>query len=307
MSIILSGMTDKRIIDLSEEPAALSVRYDQLIIKHPDRTHSVPLEDLAVLILSNPVINCTQAVLAGICAESGTIIICNEKRLPVGLLMPLADNSVQAERFAAQAAVQLPTKKRIWMQIIKAKIIAQGELLKSLKGDDHGLVVMTKKVRSGDPNNFEAQASRRYWPALFGDSFRRIPGSNDGINRLLNYGYAIMRGIVCRAICASGLHPTLGVHHHNRYNPFCLADDLMEPLRPLADRAVWRAIDIWGPDTPLNNDAKKVLLENIMNANLLIGKESRNIFDAISRYSSSLASVYLGNCRKLMIPAINYD
>jgi hypothetical protein len=169
-------------------------------------------------------------------------IVSNEKHLPAAMLLPLSTHSTQTERFARQAAVSLPTRKRAWQQIVQAKLRAQARLLEETTGADQGLHVMAGRVRSGDPDNLEAQAARVYWPALFGkeasgEAFRRDP-EGEGINVHLNYGYAVLRAIVARALCASGLHPSLGVHHHNRYDTFCLADDLMEPFRPLVDRVV---------------------------------------------------------------------
>ncbi|RKY25026.1 MAG: type II CRISPR-associated endonuclease Cas1, partial [Planctomycetota bacterium] len=225
----------ERVLDLSEEPARLRVRYGQLVIRRsgmPDA--AVPLVDLAVLVASNPQVSYTNAVLAGLAEAGGTFITCDRKHQPAGMLLPLRSHSLQAERFARQASASQPTRKRLWRQIVRAKIRAQSNLLKKLYGNDRGLSALISRVKSGDPQNLEAQASRRYWPALFADkSFRRDPDREDQ-NRFLNYGYAIIRAIVARAICAAGLHPSLGLHHHNRYNAFCLADDLLEPLRPIA-------------------------------------------------------------------------
>jgi len=247
---------DKRIIDLSDTAAALNIKYGQLVIKQADKEDKIPLEGLGALVVSHPAVCYTQAVLAGICENNATFIICNDKRLPSAMLMPLSGHFLHTERLAAQISVSIPTKKQIWAKIIRAKVKGQGGLLRKLRGNDFGLNQLARQIRSGDTGNIEAQASRRYWPVLFGDSFRgnieaqasrrywpvlfgdsfrRLPGSDDGINRLLNYGYAIVRAAMARAVTASGLHPSLGLHHHNRYNPFCLVDDLMEPLRPLTD------------------------------------------------------------------------
>jgi CRISPR-associated protein Cas1 len=205
-------------------------------------TQTIPFADIAVLVTSHPQISFTQAALAGLAAAGGMLIVSNEKHLPAAMLLPLSTHSTQTERFARQAAVSLPTRKRAWQQIVQAKLRAQARLLEETTGADQGLRVMAAKVRSGDPDNLEAQAARIYWPALLGkdasgEPFRRDP-EGEGINVHLNYGYAVLRAIVARALCASGLHPSLGVHHHNRYDTFCLADDLMEPFRPLVDRVV---------------------------------------------------------------------
>jgi CRISPR-associated protein Cas1 len=304
MSIFINVGIENRIIDISDEPASLRVNHGQLIIALTDREEKVPLEELAVLIVSHPAVHYTHAVLAGICSEGGSFIVCNEKRIPAGMLFPLEGHFAQTERFAIQASITLPTKKQIWMQIIKSKVLAQGKLLRQLRESDFGLANLAKKVRSGDPSNIEAQASRRYWPALFGDAFRRIPGSDDGVNRLLNYGYAVLRAVVTRAVCAAGLHPSLGIHHHSRYNPFCLADDLMEPLRPIVDAAVISTVDMLGPDAPLEKASKSTLLNELASRRLKLAGESLSVFDATRKYASSLASIYMGKRRKLVIPEL---
>ena len=208
----------ERILDIPEGPARLSVNLGRLVIKRGEETVTMPISELAVLVVSHPAVSYTHAVLAGLCAEGGAVVLCNEKRLPVGMLFPLEGHFAQVERFSAQAASSLPTKKQLWKQIVRAKVLAQGRLLEKLSGADRGLILMARRVRSGDPSNIEAQASRRYWPALFGEDFRRNPDS-PGENQLLNYGYAVLRAVVARAVCAAGLHPSLGLHHHNRLKP----------------------------------------------------------------------------------------
>ncbi len=156
------------------------------------------------------------------------------------MLLPLVTHSLQAERFAAQARLAAPVRKRAWQQIVQAKITAQGRLLKERTHNDHGLDAIAKSVKSGDTANVEARAARIYWGKLFGETVFRRDADGDGLNACLNYGYAILRAVVARSLCGAGLHPSLGIHHHNRYDAFCLADDLMEPFRPLVDREVAR-------------------------------------------------------------------
>ncbi|MBE7559701.1 type II CRISPR-associated endonuclease Cas1 [bacterium] len=230
-------MTD-RILDISQRSAYLKVRYGQLLLDFAgEETVSVPLSDIAVLVVAHPQVTYTQAVLAGLAKAGGVFVGCDEDHVPALMLLPLQSNYVVVERFARQAEAAWPVKKRLWQQIVRAKVAAQGELLRTLGRDAAAFDVLMDKVRSGDPSNVEAQASRRYWPALFGESFRRNREAADQ-NRLLNYGYAVLRATVARAVCAAGLHPALGLHHHNKYSGFPLADDLMEPFRPLVDRAV---------------------------------------------------------------------
>ncbi len=291
-----------RIIDLSEEPASLSVRYDQLIIKRDEKEDSVPLEELAVLIVANSQVSYTQAVLAGICEHGASFIVCDNRKMPAGMILPLAGNFVQTERFNSQVNASIPTKKHVWGQIVKAKISSQANLIRKIHEKDYGLKALALKVRSGDAGNMESRAARIYWPLLFGSSFRRIPGAEDCLNSMLNYGYAVLRSIVSRAICASGLHPSIGVHHRNRYNPFCLADDIMEPFRPIVDEAVVKVVEFIGDNAILDKSTKKILIGEIYERRLEMKGESRNIFDAASRISASLADVFASKRRKLELP-----
>jgi len=294
----------ERILDLSEKPARLKVRYGQLVIRRdgaPDAT--VPLVNLAVLIAANAQVSYTNAVLSGLAAAGGVFITCDEKHHPVGMLIPLVGHFVQTERFARQAGASLPTRKRLWQQIVRSKIRAQARLLRKLYGKDYGVATLQHRVKSGDPQNAEAQAARRYWPVLFADkNFRRDFDAEDQ-NRYLNYGYAVLRAVVARAVCAAGLHPSLGLHHHNRYNAFCLADDLLEPLRPIADEAAVQIADKHGSTAPLNRTVKGELLEFVIQRYIFEG-ESRTLFDIVSRMASSLAAVFNGERKDLVIPEI---
>jgi CRISPR-associated protein Cas1 len=223
--------------------------------------------------------------------------------MPIGMLLPLQTHFVQAERFAKQAQASLPTRKQLWKQLVQAKLKAQGRLLKELRGEDQGITALAQRVRSGDPDNLEAQASRRYWPALFNDpNFHRHRTADDQ-NRFLNYGYAVLRAIVARAICAAGLHPSLGLHHHNRYDAFCLADDLMEPLRTIVDRAVVQWTDIHGPQAPLDRDAKTAVLQ-ALTGRFTVEGESRTLFDIVARTAQSLAAIFASERDDLLIPEL---
>ena len=291
----------ERIIDISEEGASLSVNLDRLVIKRGAEQTAIPLSEVAVLIVSNPAVWYTQAVLSGICKNGGIFILCNEKRMPIGMLLPLEQNYIQSERFARQASASLPTNKKLWKQIIKAKVNHQGKLLKKIHNDDYGLCELAKKVRSGDASNIEAQASKKYWRALYGESFRRDFASQ-GVNSLLNYGYAVLRALVTRAICSVGLHPSIGLHHHNRYNPFCLADDLMEPFRPVVDEIVFAIAQERDNDIQLDRDLKGQLIAGISGRRFQIDGENREMFDTLTRVASSLLSVYQGREKKLSLP-----
>jgi CRISPR-associated protein Cas1 len=296
-------MTD-RVLDISERPASLNVHNSLLVIRFDgEEPQTVPLAELAVVIAGHPQISFTHAVLSGLAAAGAVFVTCDEKRRPVSMLLPLVTHSLQAERFAAQAAASLPTRKRMWQQLVKAKLLAQGRLLSERTGKDHGLVRLAGSVPSGDPQNLEAQGARIYWKALFGEHDFRRHAEDDGLNACLDYGYAVQRGIVARALCGAGLNPTLGIHHHNRYNPFCLADDLMEPFRPVVDRAVANLRDSRGDSLKLDKEAKKALLETLL-GRFTVNGESRTLFDWIAQSSFSLAAVILGESRQVEIPRL---
>ncbi len=230
----------KRIVDISE-PAYLHQQHHQLMIDKNGKTVAqIPIEDLGVLVLQHPAIVMTQAVIISCQQNNVAVIFCDARHLPYSVLLPISDgNSLHSKIIQQQSSLSLPTKKRVWQQIIKHKIKGQARVLNQLGKNATALERLADDVKAGDPDNLEAQAAQKYWRLLFGDAFRRDTDA-EGINSLLNYGYAIMRAMVARAIVASGLHPALGVQHSNQYNGLCLADDVMEPFRPWVDLRVYQ-------------------------------------------------------------------
>ncbi len=230
----------KRIVDISE-PAYLHQQHQQLMIDKNGKTAAqIPIEDLGVLILQHPAIVMTQAVIISCQKNNVAVIFCDARHLPYSVLLPISDgNSLHSKIIQQQSCLSLPTKKRVWQQIVKHKIKGQARVLNQLGKNATALERLADDVKAGDPDNLEAQAAQKYWRLLFGDAFRRDTDA-EGINSLLNYGYAIMRAMVARAIVASGLHPALGVQHSNQYNGLCLADDVMEPFRPWVDLRVYQ-------------------------------------------------------------------
>jgi CRISPR-associated protein Cas1 len=293
-----------RIIDISDCPATLHVRYSQLVIAPEGGAEvTTPLADLAVLVISHPRVLISQAVISGLAENGGSVVICDGKYLPVAMMLPLQAHTTQSERFARQAQAPLPLRKRLWQQIVQAKIRAQGQLLRELHGNDAGLIAMAERVLSGDSTHLESQASRRYWPLLFGDpKFHRGREGPDQNNHL-NYGYAVLRAIAARALCAAGLHPSLGLQHHNRYDAFCLANDLMEPFRPVVDRTVYHWIQEHDPALPLEKAAKAFLIAPLMRRYEHEG-ESRTLFDLAARVASNLARAFLGETKQLLVPEV---
>lgn len=295
-----------RILDLSDAPCKVALRNDLLVLAPRGGTEvTVPVAELAAVVAAHPQISFSHPALAALATANVAVVVCNGKYLPAGMLLPLDANTLQTARFAKQAALGQPARKRLWRQLIRLKVQTQGAVLKALTGKDAGLKALAQTVKSGDPSNVEAQAAKKYWGRVFGDpQFRRYREGEDQ-NRHLNYGYAILRGLTARAICASGLHPSLGLHHHNQYNAFCLADDLMEPWRPIVDLQVarWLSLPDHDPEDPLDQATRGWLLEQLLGRYLIDG-EWRVLFDCLGRVAASLAQVCLGERRDLLLPQL---
>ncbi|MBI3668226.1 MAG: type II CRISPR-associated endonuclease Cas1 [Acidobacteria bacterium] len=294
-------MTD-RIVEVAHGPVRISLRLEQLVIErdgHPPVT--TPVAEIAGLVLSTPQVQFTQAVLAAVAAAGGSVVVCDGKYLPAAMLLPLQAHFVQTERFAAQTQLSEPRRKRLWQRIVATKIRAQSRLLLDLRGEDAGLGALANRVRSGDPENLEAQASRRYWPRLFGNfKFRRDRTAPDQ-NRHLNYGYTVLRALVSRALCAAGLHPSFGLMHCNRYDAFSLASDFMEPFRPVIDRAVAGWLREHDPMGPLDPETKAWLIGAVQ-ARFQVQGEARTLSDVLFRSASDLAQAILRKAQRLELP-----
>lgn len=296
-----------RIVEIAN-PARLSVRDAQLVIESGKEEQlslpfTTPVNEIAVLLLAHPQISLSQAVLSRIAEAGGSVVTINGNFLPASMLLPVDSHFIQTERFAKQMQLSLPTSKRLWQHIVRAKIKAQGELLRELHGNDHGLIAMSSRVRSGDEGNLEAQAARKYWALLFGNrSFRRGSGSFDQ-NRHLDYGYTVLRAAVARALCAAGLHPSIGIRHKNRYDAFCLAADVMEPFRPLVDRRVCQWIAKEDADGPFDSKAKAWMIA-ATTTRYVIDREERSLFDILLRTANSIAKCVTGEIRDPEIPSL---
>ena len=294
-------MTD-RVLEVADSPARIHVALESLQVDQPGRDPiRVPLEDLGVLVLSHPQAQVTSAALQAITMAGGAVLVCDAKHQPAGLLLPLQGHFIQAERMARQAQAPLPLKKRLWQQIIKAKVAAQAALLQQVRGKDEGLGILARQIRSGDVGNLEAQAARRYWKALFGDAgFKRDREAPDE-NRFLNYGYAVLRAQVARSLCASGLHPALGLQHHNRYSAFPLADDLMEPYRPFVDAVAVKLLESHDAEAEMVREIRAELL-GVLHMRVSLGGESLRLSHAVLKSAQSLASALTGKARTLQFP-----
>ncbi|HPO17420.1 MAG TPA: type II CRISPR-associated endonuclease Cas1 [Candidatus Hydrogenedentes bacterium] len=291
----------ERIIDLSDNPARLSIHLEQLVIESGDQKNTVPMEEVGVLVVSNPAVTYTQAVLSGLMEHGGVFLACSMRRLPIGMMVSLEGHHLQTERLHEQIEASEPVRKRVWQQLVQSKIVHQARVLVSLHNKDYGLIAMSGRVNSGDTDNVEGQAARKYWPLLFGDlEFRRDPDAGSA-NSMLNYGYGVLRGIVARAVVAAGLHPSIGVHHHNRYDAYCLADDMMEPFRPLVDKVVANYVRDNGEPAELGKNEKRVLIEALLARHMADG-ELRTLFDITARTAVSLMHLFQGKRKTLVLP-----
>ncbi len=289
----------ERILDISARALRLRITHGCLDLLEEGRSVQtpVPLAEVGAIVVSNPEATFSRALLAELAEHGVGTVVCNSRSMPVGMLLPLSHHSLQSERMQAQLELGKVKRKQLHAQVVKAKLLAQAALLEDVRGQDHGLGLLARRVASGDKGNNEARGARIYWRQLFGEPFTRDP-EQGGRNALLNYGYAVLRAMVARAIAGVGLHPGLGLFHHNRYNPFCLADDLMEPYRPLVDRAVAGFSD---DECWLGGEAKRRLLEP------LVGRyrwqdEERGLLDWLHRLARSMAGVCLGERVNLDIP-----
>lgn len=297
-------------------PAYLSLRNAQLVIKLPEvekadvsdsfkceATTTIPIEDIGVVVLDNKQITITQGVLEALLENNCAVITCDSSHLPVGLMLSLCGNTTQNERFRCQLDASLPLKKQLWQQTVQYKIRNQAAVLQTTHGSvARNMLAWAADVKSGDSDNLEARAAVFYWRNLFADipNFTR---EREGIapNNLLNYGYAILRAVVARGLVASGLLPTLGIHHHNRYNAYCLADDIMEPYRPYVDALVVKLRQRGAVGDELSIDLKRELLQ-IPTLDVTIGSKRSPLMVAVGQTTASLYRCFNGEQRKITYP-----
>ncbi len=296
-----------RIVEIAN-PARLSIRDAQLVIEKPESGQlslpfTTPVSEIAVLLLAHPQIVLSQSVLSRIAEAGGSVVTIDGKFLPASMQLPVQAHFLQTERFASQMQLSLPTRKRLWQQIVRAKIRAQGELLNELRGTDAGLIAMSARVRSDDAGHLESQAARRYWAEVFGDPKFRRGSEEPNQNRHLDYGYTVLRAVVARALCAAGLHPSIGLRHKNRYDAFCLAADVMEPFRPLVDRRVAQWITDHDPAGPLHSTAKAWMI-GATTSRYFYEREERSLFDIVLRTANSLAKCVTGELREMAFPSL---
>ena len=298
-------------------PAYLSLRDAQLLIRLPEvetnemltesfkkeSERTIPIEDIGVVVLDNRRITVTSGVLEALLENNAAVITCDQRSMPVGLLLPLCGNTTQNERFRDQLEASVPLKKQLWQQTVKQKIQNQAYVLAQVTGkEEKAMNVWADNVRSGDPDNIEARAAAYYWRYLFPDIPTFVRGrEGEPPNNLLNYGYAILRAVIARALVGSGLLPTLGIHHHNRYNAYCLADDIMEPYRPYVDQLVIEIIRKVDNYTLLTKEIKMELLGIPMLDVVIAGKRSP-LMIAAQQTTASLYKCFSGELRRISYP-----
>lgn len=300
-------------------PAYISVCLAQLEIRLPEVEKSVnlsenfkssavkrvPIEDIGIVVLDHKQITITHGALGALLDNNVAIITCDQQRMPSGMMLPLDGNTTQSERFRHQIDASLPLKKQLWQQTIQAKIANQSMVLQRHRDLKCGnMDAWAKQVKSGDADNLEGRAAAYYWQNLFGDiaGFHR---DREGVppNNMLNYGYAILRAIVARSLVGSGLLPTLGIHHHNRYNAYCLADDIMEPYRPYVDELVAEIVDNGKNISEISSDIKSKLL-NIPVLDVIINGRRSPLMIAVGMTTASLYKCFSGEIRKIAYPMI---
>jgi CRISPR-associated protein Cas1 len=293
-------------------PAYLSVERAQLVIKDPllkdyedlAEKARIPIEDIGLVVLDHQRITVSQTVLNTLLANNAAVVVCDDRRHPTGMLLNLDGHVVQAELFRHQIEASEPLRKQLWKQTVEAKIRNQAAVLANEQHDAAYLLELAGKVHSGDTGNREAQAAAWYWPRLIRDlpGFRRFR-EGPPPNNMFNYGYAILRAVVARSLVGSGLLPTLGIFHRNRYNAYCLADDIMEPYRPLVDAMVLKLIRRSGVPDELGTEHKGFLL-NIPVTDVILDGKASPLMAAVQRTTSSLAQCYKGDQRKVLYPGL---
>ncbi len=302
-------------------PAYLSLRMGQMVIKLPEVESNEllpeimkkqaeitkPIEDIGVVVLDNRRITITQGLLEALLENNCAVITCDNHSLPVGLMLPLYGNSTQNERFRYQLDTSQPLRKQLWQQTIKAKIENQAAVLSACSGIPiKNMKRWADDVRSGDPDNVEGHAAAYYWRYFFNNitGLENFTRNREGMapNNLLNYGYAILRAVVARALVTSGLLPTLGIHHHNRYNAYCLADDIMEPYRPYVDELVFAIVKEQGVDNLQLTTTLKAQLLSIPTLDVVIGGKRSPLMVAATQTTASLYKCFSGELRRIAYP-----
>ena len=291
-----------RIIEVADDRRHLFVSRGFMVVRNTEGEREelgqIPLDDITAVIANAHGLSYTNNLLVKLAERGAPFVLCAANHNAVGMLWPIDGNHQQAKRFDAQLAASRPVLKRLWAEVVRCKLQQQANALEAVGAPIAPLAALVTKVRSGDPDNIEAQGARRYWGLLFGNEFRRDQGGS-GVNSLLNYGYTILRAATARAVIAAGLHPTLGLHHSNAGNPMRLIDDLMEPFRPLVDLHVLQLQRLG--ESSVTPDTKRSLVRTLYD-DMQTTAGATPVMACMHRLAISLAQVYLGERKKLDLP-----
>ncbi len=291
-----------RIVEVADDRRHLHLHRGFMVVQDTEGERKelgqVPLDDIAALIANAHGISYTNNLLVALSERGAPFVLCAANHNAVGMLLPIEGNFEQAKRIEAQIAASLPTHKRLWAAVVRSKLEQQAAALEATGAPTAPLAALVRKVKSGDPENIEAQGAQRYWRLLFGDAFRRDQDGG-GINGLLNYGYTVMRAATARAIVAAGLHPSIGLHHSNDNNAMRLVDDVMEPFRPVVDLKVWH-LRRNGEDR-VTPESKRALVRTLYD-DMQTDIGATPVVVCVQKLATSLAQVYLGERDKLDLP-----
>jgi len=286
-------------------PAYLKIKQNQLIIQEPETNRlkaTIPVEDLALLMLDHYQITISNQLLTRLQGNNVAIINCDAHHLPLGIMLPLYGHTEHSERVKYQLEASVPLKKQLWKQTVQQKIKNQQAILKLNNKTFEQMEYYFENVKSGDVTNMEGKAAQYYWKNLFDDFTRERFGNAP--NNLLNFGYAVLRSIVARALVNSGLLPVLGIFHKNKYNPYCLADDIMEPYRPFIDKLVYNYTYMNGMTNELSKEIRAYLL-NIATHDVVIDHVQRPLMVAVSTTTASLYKCFTGELRQIKYPELD--
>jgi CRISPR-associated protein Cas1 len=288
-------------------PCYLKKKDMQLNIAYPEeekkQTINVPIEDIGLIVLDNPYITLTNALIISLNENNTALISCDKSHLPFGLMLPMYSHHAFTEKLGDQIGASLPLKKNLWQQTVISKISNQAALLKIKGMNTDKMEYYIRQVKTDDNTNVEGRAAAHYWNCVFGEMsfFRHRFGSPP--NNMFNYGYAVLRAIVARSLIGSGLFPTIGIHHRNKYNPYCLADDIMEPYRPFVDFLIFNLLEKIDPPEELTPGIKKELLKIPVMDVIIDGRRSP-LMIAMQRTTASLAGCFGGTLRKIIYPVL---
>jgi CRISPR-associated protein Cas1 len=291
-----------RIVEVADDRRHLSMHRGFMVVQDTEgerqQLGQVPLDDISAVIANAHGLSYTNNLLVALAERGAPFVLCAANHNAVGMLLPIDGNFEQAKRIEAQIAASLPTHKRLWASVVRSKLEQQAAALAATGAPTAPLSALVTKVKSGDPENIEAQGAQRYWRLLFSDAFRRDQ-EGGGLNGLLNYGYTVLRAATARAVIAAGLHPSIGLHHSNDNNAMRLVDDVMEPFRPVIDLKVWHLRR--NGENEITPETKRALVRTLYD-DMQTEAGATPVMVCAQKLAVSLAQVYLGERDKLDLP-----